>query len=398
MGSEQQNKNAILSQIVYDLSVKSASGEELSSKVRRLREEIKKVAENENTVFGKFRTLVESFREILPEEKQRYHAAIKALSATSKLSPQEIIAGVSNQLEELKILEKGLIAAIPGWRDELRAMESKARELKDDIARLRETIGRLENEEKGILVSMAARQKDMELVEKSVGEVFTDVGAVITSVKKKIEEYSVEGAAAPQPIPPRTSAAVEIPVVKKAVEEKKEEISVPSAPQQDTEWQKKCPMCGGRMDFHMKENKWMCYTCAYEEASTNGVPVAGEEKSAGIESPAPQQSTAWQKKCPMCGGMLNYHGNEKMWLCYTCAHEEPATEDIPGTTGGYGATAPDFAPASASAIEFEEPRKTPQSKPHPTKKKTCPACRKKMNWYEEDKAWRCPFCEYERKI
>ena len=62
MSAEEKNRNEILSRIVADLFVKSKGGEELSSKIRRLRDEIKKVIESEDTIFGKFRELVASFR------------------------------------------------------------------------------------------------------------------------------------------------------------------------------------------------------------------------------------------------------------------------------------------------------------------------------------------------
>ncbi len=384
--------------------MQSQGGEDLSTKTRRLREEIKKIIESEDAIYGKIRGLVESFREIIPEESQRYHAAVKALSATSKLTRQEIVKGVDNQLEELKILEKGLLSALPGWREELKAMETKARGLRDDIARLRETIGRLESEEKGILSGMAVRQKEMELVEKSVGEVFADIGAVITSVRKKLEESSVESAPAPAL---KTSQKSGHPGGRTAAGVQTSEVLEPTPPQQDMEWQKKCPMCGGRMDFHLKENKWMCYTCAYEEAKkeTAAEPVlsTGGEKSASLESSS-QQDTAQQKKCPMCGGRMDFHANEQVWMCYSCAHEEK----------GVYANTPDHPPAPASIFpepstdlssdEGNEPIRgsiqepSPSKKPQSAKKKTCPSCRKKMNWHEEDRAWRCPYCEYERRI
>jgi hypothetical protein len=82
VGADEKNRIEILSRLVADLSVKSTSGNDLTSKINRLRGEIKKVIDHEDTIFGKFRGLVESFREIIPDEKQRYHAAIKAMSAT----------------------------------------------------------------------------------------------------------------------------------------------------------------------------------------------------------------------------------------------------------------------------------------------------------------------------
>ena len=185
MGAEEKNRNEILSRIVADLFAKSKGSEELSSEIHRLRDEIKKVIESENTIFGKFRALVESFREIIPEENQRYNAAIKALSTTSNLSRQEIVKAVNNQLEELKILEKVLMPAVR--QDELKIMEAKAREMREEISKLREIIGRLESEEKEILNGMAAREKGMELISKAVGELFTDIAAEITYINKKVQ-------------------------------------------------------------------------------------------------------------------------------------------------------------------------------------------------------------------
>ncbi|MCK9418436.1 MAG: hypothetical protein M0R70_03540 [Nitrospirae bacterium] len=262
MGVEKKNRNEILSRIAADLFVKTRGGEELSSKIERLRDEVKKVIEGKDTIFGKFSELMASFEEIIPEEKQRYNAAIKALSTTSKLSRQEIVKAVNDQFEELKILEKGLLP--PGWRDEFKAMETRSREMRDEISKLRDKIGRLESEEKGILSSMAAREKEMELVEKAVGEIFTDIGAEITTIKNRIEEFTAESAAS-EPIPPRDPMKSTIPGEKKKGGGKKSEISESSAPQ-DTELQKKCPMCGGRMDFSLHEGIWQCYSCAYEES------------------------------------------------------------------------------------------------------------------------------------
>ena len=283
MGVEEKNRSEILSRILADLFVKSKEGEGLSSKIQHLRDEIKKVIESEDTIFGKFRGLVESFREIIPDEKQRYHAAIQALSTTSKLSQQEIVKAVNDQLEELKILEKGLMPALPGWRDEFKVMEARSREMRDEISRLREKIGQLEREEKGILTDMASREKEMELVEKAVGELFTDLGAEITSIKKKVEEFTAESAAS-QPIPAREAInKSDIFPEGKGGGERKSEIPGSPAPQ-DGEWQRKCPMCGGRMDFYAQEEMWQCYSCAYEERKEE--VGDGEEKSEPANAPA----------------------------------------------------------------------------------------------------------------
>jgi ribosomal protein S27AE len=404
VGSEDKNRKETLSQIVADL-VKSKGGEELSFKTHRLRDDIKQVIESEDTIFGKIRGLVESFREIIPDEKQRFNAAIKALSTTSKLNRQEIVKAVNNQLEELKILEKGLLSGIPGWRDEIKVMQDASQEIRDEILQLREKIVRLESEEKVILNSIAVREKEIEVVEKAIKEIFTDIGADITALKKRVEESSVESAvvqpippvghAVAQPIPPGDSIKSVISSVEKGGGEQKSEIPEPSVPQ-GSKWQKKCPMCGGKMNFHSNEEKWMCYTCAYEELEKGG----GEQKSEIRDSSAPQDSE-WQKKCPMCGGQMNFQIEDNKWLCYSCAYEELKKDDFQGKSEEKReqTNAPQPAPVSEPINEYQGSKKGSSSNNQPpSKKKTCPACRKKMNWYPEDKAWRCPFCEYERRI
>ncbi len=351
--------NEILPRIVADLFEKSKGGEELSSTIHRLREEIKKVIESEDTTFGKFRKLVESFREIIPEEKQRYNAAIQALSTTAKVSRQDIVKAVTNQLEELKILEKGLLGAPSGWRDELKVMEAKSREMRDEISKLREKIGRLESEEKEILKGMAEREKEMALAEKAVGELFTDIAAEITSINKKVQEFIAESATT-KPIPPRDAIKSDILSEEKGGGEQKSEIRESSAPQ-DTEWQKKCPMCGSRMNFHINEQMWKCYSCAFEESKEGEVSDKSEVK--------------------------REHTNARK----TTLASDPIFDPSPY-----------FAVPLASLTSNESRESTKESSPSndqsSNKKKNCPVCHKKMQWFKMEKAWRCPFCEYERRI
>jgi ribosomal protein L37AE/L43A len=423
MGAEEKNRNEIISRIIADLSVKSKGGEELPSKIHSLRDEIKKVIENEDTIFGKIRGLVESFREIIPEERQRYNAAIKALSTTSKLSRQEVVQAVDDQLEELKILEKGLLSALPGRRDEFKAMEAKSREMRDEISKLREKLGRLESEEKEVLNGMAAREQEMALVEKAVGELFTDIGADITSIKKKVEEFTAESAASP-PTPPGDFVESYFSSREKGGGEQKSEIPEPSAPQepQDAKYQKQCPMCGGRMDFHLYDKKWRCFSCAYEEIKEEKGGVEQKSEIPEPSAPPEPQDTKYQKQCPMCGGRMDFYGNEKKWMCFSCAYESKEGEvqdknEEKNEQKSEQTNAPKPTPASDSIFdlaiptmssrEYREPitdpikgsiqGSSPRKKP-PLKKKPCPACGKKMYWYPEEKAWRCSSCEYERRI
>ena len=168
------------------------------------------------------------------------------------------------------------------------------------------------------------------------------------------------------------------------------------------------------MDFHSQEKMWMCYSCAYELKEEKG---GGEQKSKIRESSAPQD-TEWQKKCPMCGGRINFHSQEQMWMCYTCAYEESKEGEVqdkseeksqhtnapnptPASEPMFDPSPPRAVPlASLSSNEYQESKKgsTPSNKQSSSKKKTCPGCRKKMSWDQEKNAWECPFCGYERRI
>jgi ribosomal protein L37AE/L43A len=231
--------------------------------------------------------------------------------------------------------------------------------MRDEISKLREKIGQLESEEKGILTDMAAREKEMALVEKAVGELFRDLGAEITSIKNKVEEFTAESAAS-QPIPAKDFVKSDIfPSEEKGGGERKSEIPESPAPQ-DAEWRKKCPMCGGRLDFYSQEEMWQCYSCAYEEPKDE-VLVDGEEKNEPANTPQPAPAS------------------------------KPSSGPSPLRAAHMGSLSSneDQKPRKGSSLSINQPS---------SKKKTCPVCRKKMDWYEEEKAWRCPFCDYERSI
>ncbi len=260
MGAEEKNMNEILSRIVADLFT-SAGSEDLSAKIQTLRQEIKKVIEREDTLFGKFLEVAESFREIIPEENKRYSAAVKALVTTSKISRQEIVKAVNTQLEELKVLEKILLATTSGGRDKIKGVEARAREIKDEITKLRGEIGRLESEGKEVLAHLAAQEKAVEPAEKAVRQLFADITAEIGLIKKRVEEPTTAERAVLQPVPPGDPGAGGIP----GDGGQTSDFSVPAAPPQDTGSQKRCPMCGGRMDLQMDGKTMLCYSCAYQE-------------------------------------------------------------------------------------------------------------------------------------
>ena len=257
-----------MNESLSDILAKAKEKEGLD--IVRLRDEIRKEIEAGDKTLVKFLELVESFQDVLPKEKQRYNVAIRALSTTSGLSRQNVLESTDNQLEELKRLQKGVLTGLPDFRDELTAMESRSQEIKSEIAKLHETIAQLEKEEQELLGSKATRETEMKTIEEAVSKLFTDIGAEISGIRKKIEEYTAEKAP-----PQRTAPPVFVETLnhgeeqgdteeEKGVTGEEGKIEEPIATQ-DKEWLKKCPMCGGQMNFHLQEKMWMCYSCGHDE-------------------------------------------------------------------------------------------------------------------------------------
>jgi ribosomal protein L37AE/L43A len=108
---------------------------------------------------------------------------------------------------------------------------------------------------------------------------------------------------------------------------------------------------------------------------------------------------------------MNLLAKDEIWLCYSCAYEESNKNEVQSKSDQANASEPipDSKPISdpfpslaeplASTITNEsvKPKKGSSSQPS-GKKKTCPVCHKKMDWYEMEKTWRCSFCDYERSI
>jgi len=360
-----------LSQIVAELFAKPAEGKELSSQIQRLGVEIRNVVQSEETVFGKFHGLLKSLREVIPDEQQRYQAALKALSTTAKMSRQEIIKAINAQLEEMKIVEKSVLPSLPAWRAELKVMEARAQERKAEITKLRERIAQLENEERTALAAMAAREKDLETAEKTIQDIFANIRAEIASFSKKVEELPAEGPEA-QPAP----AAPQTALMKPDAPAGKKESGSPAAPVPapvDPKFQRKCPMCGGQFNLLGLQNIWQCFNCAYEEPAADKVQVTREEKkSEPVDTPPAQD--LWPDPDR-----------------YTAPEPTPEPEPVEHKPAS-------FVEPLADMSEYQRPTKASSSSgKQQIKKKPCPACKKKMFWYPEENAWRCPDCNYERR-
>lgn len=360
-----------LNQIIGELFARPMDSKELAVQVQKLGEELRKAVYDEGTMAGKFQGLLASFRAIIPDERQRFQAALQALSTTSKLGRGEIIKAVGSQQEELKIVEKSLQPMQQGWRDAAKGLEARSQQLKGEIAQLRARLAQLEGEDASVQAALASHAGDLVLAEGAMKDLFAKIGAEIEQLAAKIEQLTAEApspsaAAVPavpvavlpaaQQVPPPAPASVVASAAQNEQTESSEQTAEPAAEApKDAKFQRKCPMCAGQFNLLELENLWQCFSCGYEEPAEGG-----SKRPSATPEPAPMPEPA---------------AEAKLW-------EPPANIAQPLT---------------ADVQESSKSAKPSSSSRQWTKKKDCPGCRKKMYFYPDDGAWRCSSCGYERR-
>jgi hypothetical protein len=369
--AKEQNVNDKISQIVADLFNPPKPGENWAVRMQLFRDEVRKIAERDQTTFGTFLGLLESFRTVIPDEKQRYHAAIQAMSATAKLNKDGLLTAIADQLAELAAIEKDLMPVIPEQRNQLTGWDARAKVIRNEITQMRDRIAQLENEEKGIVTYIAARQQELDYVEKSMQLVFAAVGSDITAVKDKILEYTAETAPVQQPVQAAAEAApqpaaqpAEQPAADAPPEPREaagQAIEIAEPPALDPKFQKPCPMCGGVMNFQMMDDAWICYACAHEESGSSAVSGADRVPSDKDRVPAKGQEAG------------------------------------PGIWPGESSTPKEDQWRRENLSQDQPPKKSSEAKAW-TRKETCPVCRMTMLWFPDNKVWRCRSCNYERRV
>lgn len=307
MGAAEQDRKELLTRLAADFLARSKEGGPPAGILNPLRDEIKKTVGRTDERFWKFRGLLELFRDVIPDVIQRYNTAVKALSTTSALGWQDILDAAGNQLDELKRFEEEFMAALPDWHEEIRGMESELKGIKDEILESREKIKRLEKKEQEVLREIAAREKEMGLAEKGLGDAFMDVRAEIAGIKEKIEELFASGEA--QSLPQPAQGQVE---ERSAEQADGAEAGIPQIPAQRKAESGKCPVCGSQMvpDLNDKSS-WMCYICAYKES----------RKDDAASMFARQLPLNGKKTCPVCRKEMDWHEKEKFWQCPHCEYK-----------------------------------------------------------------------------
>lgn len=264
---ESTSKN--LAHLLADLFAKPLDGEEFPAKIQRLGDEIRKIVRGDETIVGKFRDLLTSFEPIIPDERQRHQAALQALCTTAKLNRQQILKAMSDQIEQLRALEKEAMPAENTWRDAMKGMTARLQQLKGEIAQVREKLAKLETEERPLLAGIARQEAVLAQAEKAVKDLFATIAEEVAALRRKVEEAAAEtptSQAGAKPAPPKTEPPKTKAAKSEAPSSRKPESRAEQAPPlQETKYQRKCPMCGGPFNRLEFEKTWQCYVCAYEE-------------------------------------------------------------------------------------------------------------------------------------
>jgi ribosomal protein L37AE/L43A len=132
-------------------------------------------------------------------------------------------------------------------------------------------------------------------------------------------------------------------------------------------------MCGGQFNLLGLQNIWQCFNCAYEEPAADNVQVTREEKKSEPVDAPPSAQDLWPDP--------DHH---------TAPEQTPEPEPALHKPAS-------FVEPLASMVEQYQPPPKVSPRSQPIKKKPCPACKKKMFWFPEENAWRCPDCNYERR-
>jgi ribosomal protein L37AE/L43A len=224
-------------------------------------------------------------------------------------------------------------------------MESKSQAIRNEMSRYRGIIGQLEKEERKLRESMSVRSREIEVAERSMEGLLSGIAEEISGIRSKVEEFTSK---------------------------------------------KSTPRPAVSRDY------------AWDDRTAKGESSGGAAEGDVRGAPAPEQSGD-RKLCSVCGCRAFWYEKEKVWKCYVCAYEEKDETESKDTRGEAEAPLeperdraerkPEFPNAGIDSIptDFSSFHKLTTAR-----SKTCPICRKKMDWHDSEKSWRCPHCAYHR--
>ena len=139
--------------------------------------------------FTQFLALVASFTEIIEEEPGRYRAALKALEKTGGLTAEQVLLAGKDQLQALESQREAFAEAVAAKRAALRQSGSGVDAIREKIAELQRSIGALQEQEQGILHSVAAEESRIKAAEQGFFSLLGSLHDEITATREKIKKH-----------------------------------------------------------------------------------------------------------------------------------------------------------------------------------------------------------------
>jgi DNA repair exonuclease SbcCD ATPase subunit len=237
---------------------------ESSRFLESIRAEIKKAGGE----LQKFLSLVESLREIIPDEAKRYEAASKALQESAGITRDAILAAAENQLSALGNQKKRIAQSVTAPDAVNNPLASKLEETRTRISEFKGALRKLQDEEKEILASLASEEKKGKTAEKGLDSLIRSIEEEIGEIRDKVLCYLIQGGSlsiVPESEPlenmhaagEHTDAEPEADLISPMSVE-------PPADAKDA-GVRPCPSCQNRMDWYEVDGKWKCFVCAHEE-------------------------------------------------------------------------------------------------------------------------------------
>lgn len=229
-----------------------------------IRAEIKKAGGE----LQKFLSLVESLREIIPDEAKRYAAAYKAIQESSGITKDEILGAAENQLSALKNQKDIIAESFTAPDTGNNPLASKLEETRTRISEFKGALKKLEEEEKEILASLAAEKERSRKAEKGLDSLIRSIEEEIVDIRDKVLCYLIQDSSLS--IVPESEPLEDMgPEGEYTDAEPEADLISPMSgePPADAKGAKvkPCPSCQNRMDWYEMDRKWKCFVCAHEE-------------------------------------------------------------------------------------------------------------------------------------
>lgn len=211
--------------------------------VEAVAREIRRSLASGDDALAQFLGLLESLRDVVPDDDKCHEAALTALERTSGHKEADVLRAVRGHRDALDRLRNLFEMTVSERGDEMRVLERKAREIQDQVDKLEAQLRTLMQEEQTIRTALSSREASAE----SAGERFE---AALMSVQAEIEELR--------------SRMGDTATAEESVPQDDLSPDFSAEPESEPREKKQCPSCKQDMEWLAGEKSWQCPSCGYQ--------------------------------------------------------------------------------------------------------------------------------------